>query len=376
MHLTINLASTSPIPPPIQRLEEDLINRSLLDSLDAQGDAEPVHPSPLQPPMSQSNSNSGSGAPSPEAQFHIPPMNRPDSPNIADFNANYNEDDLMLRSSLHHQHIDDSHHRDSESFFSHGGAQSMYNTSNNFHLVSEYLSDADNFTLKQSLAGSKTPNDFGAGPFRSSLSAYNGINGGNASSTGATGSYRGRQPDGFSSQHFSNANDMLGSHQPLGLQQQLSQHSQQGPSRSSAFESRSGFDFGATSPLGGGKVSQPFSSDPFLQAHSTKGHLQSQVHDAYHPLSHSNSASQMPYLNAMHLQSQTPYGPHLQSNGGAAGVSASNTRPMGSSGQINLNAESQAGNSGQPEEISTIFVVGFPDDMQVCAEHFAPSRDV
>lgn len=357
MHLTINLASISPTPPPIQRLEEDLINRSLLDSLEAQGDAEPA--------MSQSNSNSGSGAPSPEAQFHIPAMNRSDSPNILDFNANHNEDDLMFRSSLHHQHIDDNHHRDSESFFSHGGVQSMYNTPNNFHLVSEYLSDTDNFTLKQGLPGSKTPNDYGAGPFRSSLSAYNGINGGNASSTGATGSYRSRQPDGLSSQHFSNANDMLGSHQPLSLQQQLSQQSQQGPSRSSAFESRNGFDFGTSSPLGSGKVSQPFSPlDPFLQAHPTKGHLQSQVHDPYHPLSHSNSGSQIPYLNGMHLQSQTPYGPHLQSNGGATGVSASNARPMASSGQLNLNLEPQTGNSGQPEEISTIFVVGFPDDMQ------------
>lgn len=368
VHLAINLASIAPTPPLVQRLEEDLINRSLLDSVEAQGDAEPIHLSPLQPAMSQSNSNSGSGAPSPEAQFHNPAMNRSDSPNIIDFNANHNESDPMLRSSLHHQHIDD--HQDSESFFSHGGIQSMYNTSNNFHLVSEYLSDTDNFPLKQSLAGSNTPNDFGAGLFRSSLSAYNGIDGGNASNTGATVSYRVRQPDGHS-QHFLNANDILGSHQSLGLQQQLSQQSQQGVSRSSAFESRSGFDFGTTSPPGSGKTSQLFSSlDPFLQAHPTKGHPQSQVHDAYHPLSHSNSSSQMPYLNGMHLQSQTPYGPHLQSNGGAAGVPLSNTRPMGSSGQINLNVEPQSGNSGQPEEISTIFVVGFPDDMQVCAKLF------
>ncbi|KAG2095087.1 uncharacterized protein F5147DRAFT_524153, partial [Suillus discolor] len=45
-------------------------------------------------------------------------------------------------------------------------------------------------------------------------------------------------------------------------------------------------------------------------------------------------------------------------------VSASNARPMGIVGQINFNAESQSVNSGRPEEISTIFVVGFPDDMQ------------
>ncbi|KAG0709899.1 hypothetical protein DFH29DRAFT_20403 [Suillus ampliporus] len=313
--------------------------------------------------MSQSNSNSGSGAPSPEAQFHIPAMNRSDSPHNIDFNANHHENDLMLRSSLLQQHIDDNHHRNSESLFSHGGVQSMYNTSNNFHLLPDYLSD--DISLKQSLAGSKSPNDFGAGSFRSSLSAYNGISGGNAPSTGATGSYRLRQSDGLPTQPFSNANEMFGSHQPINMQLQLSQQSQQGSSRSAAFESHSGFDFGANSPLGGSKVSQQFSSlDPFLQAHSSKGQHQSQVHDAYHPMSHSNSGSQMPYLNGMHLQSQTPYGPHLQSNGGTAGASASNARPLGSAGQINLSMESQGVNNGLPEEISTIFVVGFPDDMQ------------
>ncbi|KAG1780940.1 hypothetical protein EV702DRAFT_924757, partial [Suillus placidus] len=57
-------------------------------------------------------------------------------------------------------------------------------------------------------------------------------------------------------------------------------------------------------------------------------------------------------------QSQAPYGLHLQSNGGAPAVLA---RPMGSVGQMDV---SKSVNSGRPEEISTIFVVGFPDDMQ------------
>lgn len=59
---------------------------------------------------------------------------------------------------------------------------------------------------------------------------------------------------------------------------------------------------------------------------------------------------QAPYLNGLtHIQSQTPYGPHLPS--------ASATVPMHSvSGNVT--------NPTQVEEISTIFVVGFPDDMQ------------
>lgn len=61
---------------------------------------------------------------------------------------------------------------------------------------------------------------------------------------------------------------------------------------------------------------------------------------------------QASYLNGLtHMQSQTPYGPHLPSNSSV---------PM----------HSVAGNVTNPtqvEEISTIFVVGFPDDMQVCS---------
>jgi hypothetical protein len=58
------------------------------------------------------------------------------------------------------------------------------------------------------------------------------------------------------------------------------------------------------------------------------------------------------YLNGLaHIQSQTPYGSHLPST--------STTVPMHSiSGSVT--------NPTQVEEISTIFVVGFPDDMQVC----------
>ena len=60
---------------------------------------------------------------------------------------------------------------------------------------------------------------------------------------------------------------------------------------------------------------------------------------------------QVPYLNGLaHMQSQTPYGPHLPSTSVVPVHSAS--------GNVT--------NPTQVEEISTIFVVGFPDDMQVC----------
>ena len=63
---------------------------------------------------------------------------------------------------------------------------------------------------------------------------------------------------------------------------------------------------------------------------------------------------QAPYLNGLtHMQSQTPYGPHLPSTSAVSVHSAS----------------TNVTNPTQVEEISTIFVVGFPDDMQVRYVH-------
>ncbi|KAF9226716.1 hypothetical protein BS17DRAFT_500031 [Gyrodon lividus] len=306
--------------------------------------------------MSQSTSNTDSGAPSPEAQFRMPTMSRSDSPSNIDYNNNHNHNDIFLRSSHLPQHIDGNHHQhqNSESLFAQGGTHSVYNSTNNFHLLPDYLSDSDNLLLKQPPQGSKSPGEFGTGPFRSSFSAYNGVSGAHTPNTTSgnvpPSSFRMRQTNGPSatSQSFGSASEGFANHQPLGIQHQLSQQSQQGASMSSGFESR-GIDFGASPPLGG-KVSQQFALDPFLQ---------SQIHDSFH---HSNSNAQAPYLNGMHLQSQTPYGPHLHTNGGANVSAAGAARGIGSTGQINV-AEPQGGNA-QQEEISTIFVVGFPDDMQ------------
>ncbi|KIL00530.1 hypothetical protein PAXRUDRAFT_48147, partial [Paxillus rubicundulus Ve08.2h10] len=267
--------------------------------------------------------------------------------------------DIFLRSSHLPQHIDGSHHQhqNSESLFAQGGSHSMYNSTNNFHLLPDYLSDSDNLSLKQQPPGSKSPSEFGTGPFRSSFGAYNGVSSAhalNASSGNAPpSSFRMRQTNGPSttSQSFGGASEGFAGHQPLGIQHQLSQQSQQGGSIPSGFESR-GIDFGSSPPLGG-KVSQQFALDPFLQ---------SQMHDSFHPLTHSNSNAQVQYLNGMHLQSQTPYGPHLHTNGGVNGGATGSGRGLGSTGQMNV-TEPQGGN-GQQEEISTIFVVGFPDDMQ------------
>lgn len=317
--------------------------------------------------MSHSTSNADSGATSPETQFRLP-SGRSDSPSNVDYNSNHTHNDILHRSSQMSQNIDGNHqHSISESVFAQGGGLPVYNSNNNLHL-SDYLSESESLSLKLPPQGTKSPGDFGAGPFRSSFSAYNGINSTHTphSSSGnpPPSSFRMRQvtTSSAASQSFASASESFANH-PLGIQHQLSQQSQQGSSVSSGFESR-GIDFGNSPPLTG-KISQQFALDPFLQSHTAK----TQMHDSFHPLSHGNSAGQVPYLNGIHLQSQTPYGPHLQSSGTVAGA-AGTTRSLGTSGQLNPTAEPQSGSS-QQEEISTIFVVGFPEDMQVCSSGLA-----
>lgn len=83
-----------------------------------------------------------------------------------------------------------------------------------------------------------------------------------------------------------------------------------------------------------------------------------------------NNVSQQPNLfstqssnftNGVSLTSQTPYGPHVPAPTSAAVPSASNGVPPSLSANMNT-----AANPPTTEEISTIFVVGFPEDMQVC----------
>lgn len=99
--------------------------------------------------------------------------------------------------------------------------------------------------------------------------------------------------------------------------------------------------------------------DPFAQQHHKQAGLFSPAQQAQAqapPQQQLNGlhATTQTYLNGLHpqqMQSQTPYGPHLPASASAPAVSQTN----------------HANNTTQPssqEEISTIFVVGFPEDMQ------------
>ncbi len=114
--------------------------------------------------------------------------------------------------------------------------------------------------------------------------------------------------------------------------------------------------------------------DPFTQQLHKQGALfspnaqqsQSQVPQPQSQLNGLHPATQTSFLNGMHpqqMQSQTPYGPHLPASVSAPAVSQA----------------SHASNATQPssqEEISTIFVVGFPEDMQVSTALISVRTDI
>ncbi|KIM63719.1 hypothetical protein SCLCIDRAFT_116764 [Scleroderma citrinum Foug A] len=304
--------------------------------------------------MSQPDfSRPDSSVSSPKAQVISFIMHRSDSA----ANTHHKQSDVFLRPPHISQHVDSNNIQTSESLFTQGGSQSLYNSASNLHLAPDYLSDSDTLPLKPSEAP-KSSTDLNAGPFRSSFSAFNGMNGTHTQGGSVPpNAFRMRQPDTLvtGSQSFGASSENHSTHQPLRLKHQLSQQSHQGSSLPSAtFEPRN-VDFSGNLPLSN-KTSQSFTLDPFGQAHSVKSQLQPQTHDSFHSLSHNASAAQVPYLNGVHVQSQTPYGPHLQSNGNPV----SSSRAMAAASQSS--ALEPPGN--QQEEISTIFVVGFPDDMQ------------
>ncbi|GLB34127.1 putative RNA recognition motif contatinign protein [Lyophyllum shimeji] len=135
------------------------------------------------------------------------------------------------------------------------------------------------------------------------------------------------------------------------------------------FESRNSYDFGAQMNANGlgtknfVDMYSPTNHLPSHQVNGSKSHQQQQAQQPQHP------AYSAPYSNGPHLSSQTPYGPHVPSasassaiNGTSAGTTPSGPPGLGPPGNASTN--NQANSSTNQEEISTIFVVGFPDDMQ------------
>jgi hypothetical protein len=270
-----------------------------------------------------------------------------------------------------------------------------HNMYNNIHIQSEYAE------LESQKQQQTKLNGFGptsAGPFRTST-AFNAFSNNrmrHQHSSGSSVQYR-EAPQSTYNQSYPTAADVFPVHQ---LTSPTQQH-QQPLSSSHVFEMHQsrGFDFGA----GSGSLSNATTPqnnhtkqsqyDPYGATTGSSALLQShQVGSimkpggSNQPLSppglHSQSAQHQQaldgyqhhqsqtYLNGLHIQSQTPYGPHLQTNGpGSASTGPTNAPGSASASVAAMNhltgANNGASQNNAQEEISTIFVVGFPEDMQV-----------
>lgn len=331
------------------RTDEDLINRSLLDSLDAEADAEPVSSSDSEAAGTKTFGSSSSMS-SPESQeliYRFPaqsqPHPRPESPNSH----------LIHHLSTHNdQYIPTSH-------------QTMYNSSQPSLDFSAPPNDGDTQPQQQHVpsdgfdiyTNSPTFRNYFTNRYRQPMAPAN------------SSSFANEAAGPFTQPFNITAAEVFGTHQPM------SPPSQQQTQPGDGIQSVRGFEYPTQTPGSGSNGlksnSKPIFAnlDPFgssvggsalLQSHQVaKSSLpqppqsQSQQQPAYHtPAQNSNQS----FMNGLlHTQSQTPYGPHVPST--ASGTGTSGPGLPHTSG-ISVNASQ--------EEISTIFVVGFPEDMQVC----------
>jgi hypothetical protein len=127
-----------------------------------------------------------------------------------------------------------------------------------------------------------------------------------------------------------------------------------------SHDPRMSFEFSRVQGLGGGHKNF---QDPFTNSVGVMPSHQGAGKPAFSqpPQAHSTFTPGAHFMNGMH--SQTPYGPHVPANITQPNSSASGTNSN------STNYGTSKDNSNNQEEISTIFVVGFPEDMQVSIHH-------
>lgn len=135
------------------------------------------------------------------------------------------------------------------------------------------------------------------------------------------------------------------------------------------FDTRASFDYasGQNGMLNGSHKATNYNMlDPYSQQPSSNLIQQHKSSNQPPPPSHVSTYGPQTaaYSNGLHISSQTPFGPHVASpnSGPLLNGNASIGLPPG----INQANMLLSGTNGQHEDISTIFVVGFPEDMQVC----------
>ncbi|KAG6910759.1 hypothetical protein DXG01_007646 [Tephrocybe rancida] len=140
----------------------------------------------------------------------------------------------------------------------------------------------------------------------------------------------------------------------------------------SAFEPRASYEFNNNGQINLNNLAPK----PFMDVYPSPNNIHSS-HPVNGNKAHQQQQQQQPhtayptYGSVPHLSSQTPYGPHVPATPAASSalngnnVSASLGGPPGlAPPPQTASSTNPAGSSGNAEEISTIFVVGFPEDMQ------------
>ncbi|KDR84070.1 hypothetical protein GALMADRAFT_219901 [Galerina marginata CBS 339.88] len=262
----------------LHQQDEDFINKSLLASLDAQADAEPLDDSDLHDDH--------------DAPFRRPPLHRPDSPDTVPFHQMH----------IHHPH------------------PALYD-----------YNDYEQQKFPAKLNGFPNPN------YRATFTSYpNATRSRHQANQSALGNNPGqpyRDPTAFypSAEAFS------------------AQMTSPVPSHMQPYDHRQSYDYNSQ-PNG---VHKSYLADPYPG---------SSLHNPPKPA----TQQQQPYpaaqysSNGIQLSSQTPYGPHVP----AMGASSNPAVPPGLTTSVSMNMANGANTTSNGEEISTIFVVGFPEDMQ------------
>jgi len=315
--------------PPHQP-DEDYINKSLLASLDAQADAEPMSSSddsdhaPQASYGSTSNSSS-SGSPSVtypiSVHSHHHHLARPESPSDNHPYANM---------------------RSQEPLYTHQAHNGMYTAANhqaNIHRHTEY---SDEYEPVNGYVPNNYRNSFNSYPNTTRSRHQSNLN------SGAT--YR-----DSATFYPSSGNDMF----PGQITSPVQPHMQ-------PYDPRVSYDYSNGHAPNNHKsyhTEQYTGTAPLIQpSHHSQG-KPPQQQGQQQPLAGYSSSAQ--FSNGVQLSSQTPYGPHVPASVAMSGP-ANPTMPPGLSGSGSLAMANGASTTANGEEISTIFVVGFPEDMQVC----------
>lgn len=303
------------LPPQHTGHDEDYINKSLLASLDDDADNEPIHDSAVPTSYNSTSNSSSSGSPS---------VNYP-------VTAHNNQQIIQQqRSDSPHHHSDN--HGDQNSIYN---LHSFYQNPSSIHSHPEFNSEYD--TLKFPQPSAKLNGFIQTTSTKHSFNSYpNTTRSRHQANAAPAASYR--DPQAF---YPTSSSDLFS------LQMSSPNHIHMQP-----FDPRASYDYNTGHPLNGAAhkayLSDHYSAPP--AAHPKPPFQQQQSYPSTQPQ----------FTNGIHLSSQTPYGPHVPTS--VPGSTPSNQGAP--SGLISSNITNGSNTTINGEEISTIFVVGFPEDMQ------------